>query len=151
MDEIINVINEIVKYGLYPNLKISNKESDLEMNLVSIYFLSFDVKYAFDDSVYNDFKKSKFPEVNQNVRSNFNEFGWYHEVLDCHKIIEDANVATGDANDDLSDIIYDLLEVKWRKENNSIDDALWYFNLIFRSHTRPHILGLLKFILDKEK
>ncbi|KUJ53355.1 hypothetical protein [Chryseobacterium sp. JAH] len=55
------------------------------------------------------------------------------------------NIAIGDAIDDLSDIILDLLQIKWRIENNSPDDGLWYFQLVFSSHTQQHIIDLLSY------
>lgn len=57
----------------------------------------------------------------------------------------------GDAVDDLLDIIKDLLEVKWRIENNSLDDGVWFFKFIFRSHTQQHILDLLNYIKQKKE
>lgn len=38
--------------------------------------------------------------------------------------------AIGDAIDDLSDIIIDLLEIKGRIENNSLADGIWFFELL---------------------
>ena len=55
----------------------------------------------------------------------------------------------GYAVDDLSDIILDLLEVKWRIENNNLADGIWYFKLIFQSHTQQHIINLLRFMKEK--
>lgn len=46
----------------------------------------------------------------------------------------------------MTDIIYDLLEVKWRIEHNSLKDGLWYFKFIFQEHTKQHILDLLNFM-----
>ncbi|WP_165850743.1 hypothetical protein [Chryseobacterium sp. 5_R23647] len=49
----------------------------------------------------------------------------------------------------MSDIILDLSEIKWRIENNSLADGLWYFQLIFAGHTQQHILDLLNFMKQK--
>lgn len=149
MNETIEIISEIVKYGLNPNLEIEDKEVDLEKNLVKIYSKFFEIEYEYDDKDYPDFSKSNFPNVLENVKYNFPDFGFYHEVLNVHKLNRDAENAIGDAIDDLSDIIFDLLEIKWRKEKNSEQDALWFFELIFRSHTQQHIISLLNFIKNK--
>jgi hypothetical protein len=150
LEELIEIINEIVKYGLSPNIEIEDREKDLEKNLVKLYSNYFEVKYEFDNSEYEDFnEKEIFPNVIDNVRSNFNDFGWYHVVLNSEKILEEPENATGDAIDDLSDIIYDLLEIKWRKENNSQNDAWWFFELIFYSHTQQHLLDLLNYMKTK--
>ena len=149
MNEIINIIDEITKYGLNNNLNIQDKEIDLEKNLIKIYSKYFSITYEFDDSDYQDFNKVKLPNIIENVKSNFPDFGFYHEVLDCHELNKEPNNAVGDGIDDLSDIIFDLLEIKWRNEYNSPNDALWFFELIFRTHTQQHIISLLNFMKSK--
>jgi len=146
LEELIQIIDEIVKYGLDANVRVVNKRTDLEKNLVKLYSKYFEIQYEFDESDYGEFEKSNFPEVIENVKSNFTDFGWYHVILNSEKVLEEPEVGTGDAIDDLSDIIYDLLEIKSRKETNSEQDALWYFKLIFPKHTRQHILGLLNYL-----
>jgi hypothetical protein len=49
----------------------------------------------------------------------------------------------GDAIDDLTDLITDLIEIKWNIENYSLADELWCFELNFYSHTLQHIIDLL--------
>lgn len=149
MTELIPTINEIVKYGLEPNLTTADKEKLLERNLVKIYSLYFDIKYTFDETDFPDFDNSQLPDIRQNVRSNFNDFGFYKTILDINDIDNLKDNAIGDAIDDLSDIIADLLEIKWRIENNSLADRLWYFELVFYSHTQQHILDLLNFMKQK--
>lgn len=149
MKEIIKIIDEITKYGLQTDLDIKDKEKDLEQNLVRLYSKYFDINYEFDEKDHPDFDKKSFPEVIVNVRKNFPEFGFYHSILNSNEILKDAEIATGDAVDDLSDIIYDILEIKWRIENNSEADGLWYFELIFNSHTQQHLIDLLNFIKVK--
>lgn len=62
--------------------------------------------------------------------------------------IED--LAIGYSIDDSTDIIADLLEIKWRIENNRIDDGLWFFELIFKRHTQEHIIDLLTYMKHKK-
>ena len=149
MTELITTINEIVKYGLQPNLTVSDKEKLLERNLVKIYDLYFDIKYIFDETDFPDFDKSQLPDIRQNVSSNFKDYGFYKTILDINDIGNLTDNAIGDAIDDLSDIIIDLLEIKWRIENNSLADGLWFFELTFYSHTQQHILDLLNFMKQK--
>jgi hypothetical protein len=149
MTELIPTINEIVKYGLQTNLRVTDKEKLLERHLVKIYNLYFDIEYKFDETDFPDFDKSQLPDIRQNVTSNFNDFGFYKTILDINDIDNLKDNAIGDAIDDLSDIIADLLEIKWRIENNSLADGLWYFQLIFYGHTQQHILDLLNFMKQK--
>jgi hypothetical protein len=149
MTELISTINEIVKYGLQPNLTVTDKENLLERNLVKIYDLYFNIEYKFDEADYPDFDKSKLPDIRKNVESNFKDYGFYKTILDINDIANLKDSGIGDAIDDLSDIITDLLEIKWRIENNSLADGLWYFQLIFHGHTQQHILDLLNFMKQK--
>ena len=149
MKELIPTINEIVKYGLQPNLTVTDKEKLLERHLVKIYDLYFDIEYKFDDTDFPDFDKTQLPNLRQNVESNFKDYGFYKTILDINDIDNLKGNVIGDAIDDLSDIIADLLEIKWRIENNSLADGLWFFELIFYSHTQQHILDLLNFMKQK--
>ena len=149
MTELIPTINEIVKYGLQPNLTVTDKEKLLERYLVKIYDLYFDIEYKFDETDFPDFDKTQLPDIRQNVSSNFKDFGFYKTILDINDVNNLTDTALGDAIDDLSDIIFDLLEIKWRIENNSLADGLWYFQLIFYGHTQQHILDLLSYMRQK--
>lgn len=149
-DKLIEIIDEIVKYGLNPNVEIADKEKDLEENLVKLYVKYFEINFEYDDKEYGDFDKKEFPNVIENVCKNFKDFGWYHIVLNSEEIFKEPENATGDAIDDLSDIIYDLLQIKWRYETNSKNNALWYFKLIFPFHTQQHLIDLLKYMKDRK-
>jgi hypothetical protein len=149
MKELIPTINEIVRYGLQPNLTVTDKEKLLERHLVKIYDLYFDIEYKYDETDFPDFDKSQLPDIRQNVSSNFKDFGFYKTIHDINDIDNLKGNALGDAIDDLSDIITDLLEIKWRIENNNFADGLRFFELIFYSHTQQHILDLLNFMKQK--
>lgn len=149
MEELIPTITEIVKYGLQPNLTITDKEKLLERNLVKLYDLYFDIAYEFDDATYPEFDTIQLPDIRQNVASNFESFGFYKSVIDITNMDSLTDHAIGDAIDDLTDIIRDLLEIKWRIEHNGLADGLWYFQLIFQEHTQRHILNLLNYIKAK--
>lgn len=149
MKELISTINEIVKYGLQPNLTVPDKEKLLERNLVKIYNLYFDIEFKFDETDFPNYDKSQLPDIRQNVESNFQNYGLYKTILDINYIDNSKDDAIGDAIDDLTDIITDLLEIKWRIENNSLADGLWFFELIFNNHTQQHILDLLNYMKQK--
>ena len=151
MTELIPTINEIVKYGLQPSLTTDKDERNklLEKSLVKIYSLYFDIEYTFDETDFANFDKQKLPKIRQNVESNFPDFGLYKTVIDFTDLDNKVDDGIGDAIDDLTDIILDLLEIKWRVETNSLADGLWYFQLIFYSHTQQHILDLLNYMKQK--
>lgn len=149
MTELVPTINEIVKYGLQANLTLADKEKLLERNLVKIYNLYFDIEYKFDETDFPDFDNSQLPNIRQNVESNFKDFGLYKTILNINDIDNLKENEIGDAIDDLTDIIIDLLGIKWRIENNSLADGLWFFELTFYSHTQQHILNLLNYMKQK--
>lgn len=147
MEDLIKTIEEIVKYGLNPNVEVENKKRDLEKNLVRLYAHCFTVDYESDDNEYTSFEQKRlYPNVIENVRKNFQNFGWYHTVMNLEEILKEPENGIGDAVDDLADIIYDLLEVKWRKENNSNNDAQEHFEIIFDAHTQQHLINLLNYM-----
>jgi hypothetical protein len=149
MTELIATIDDIVKFGLQPNLSVADRDKALERNLVKIYSLYFHISYQFDSRDFPDFSKSGLPDIRHNVTTNFPEFGFYKTVLDYDDIDNLKECGIGDAVDDLTDIINDLLEIKWRIENNSLADGLWFFDLIFKGHTQQHILDLLNYMKQK--
>ncbi len=149
MENLIPTINEIVKYGLKPNLTIADKEKLLEKNLIKFYGLYFQIEYEFEATEYPNFGRTLFPNIRKNVETNFVDFGLYKTVLDINDLNNFGDIALQDAIDDLTDIIHDLLEIKWRLENNSLVEGLWYFEFIFKGHTQQHILDLLNFMKHK--
>lgn len=149
MKELIPTINEIVKYGLEPNSNVVDKEKLLEKNLVKIYSLYFDIEYKFDETEFSEFKETEYSDIRKNVTSNFPELALYKTILDINDIDNLKDNAIGDPFDDLTDIILDLLQIKWRIENNSLADGLWYFELIFYAHTQQHIVDLLNYLKQK--
>ncbi len=148
MKELIAAIDEVVKYGLQPNLKTDDRDKQLEKNLVKIYSLYFDISFEFDDNNYPDFDKQT-STVRQNVETNFPEFGFYKKVSDINDIDDLHKGHIGDAIDDLTDIVIDLWETKWRIETNSLADGLRFFELIFNSHTQQHVIDLLNFMKQR--
>ncbi|MEO6452763.1 MAG: hypothetical protein ABIN97_01760 [Ginsengibacter sp.] len=112
MTELIPIINEIVKYGLQPNLTVTDRDKLLERNLIKIYNLYFDINFEFDKNDFPDFSKQNLPNIRRNVQTNFKEFGFYKTILDINDIDNLKGNAIGDAIDDISDIILDLLEIK---------------------------------------
>ncbi len=149
MTHVIAIIDEIARFGLEPNVAIDNKELHLERNLVQLYCSYFEVAYVADESDYPDIDLS-LPSLRENIESNFPGFGFYDVVLDINKIGLPKNIGTADAVDDLYDIIKDMLEVKWRLQNNSAANGLWFFRFIMNAHTKAHILGLLTFLHQRQ-
>jgi len=151
LQQLIPTINEIIKFGLQPNLKLSKdtRNTLLEKSLINIYSLYFNIEYVFDNTEFVVFNKEELLQIRQNVESNFTDFGLYKKNI--NKLNETLDERIGDAIDDLTDIIKDLLQIKWRIENNSLADGLWYFQFIFYNHTQQHILDLLNYMKQQNE
>lgn len=117
MSELIPVINEIVKYGLEPNVVLTDGYKSLERNLVKLYSLYFEIEYEFDSTEYPDFDRTALPDIRHNISANCKDFGLYQSILDPLNLEKNDNNVIGDAIDDLIDIILDLLQVSggWKR------------------------------------
>lgn len=150
MTDLILTVNEITKFGLQPNINVSDRDFLLEKHLIIIYKLYFEVEYEDDNHNYPNFDKSKLPDIRSNIMSNFPYFGFYKSVVDMNDMTNFTDISLGDAVDDLNDIILELLEVKWRIENNNLNDGLYFFKFIFSAHIQQHLLDLLNFMKQRE-
>lgn len=150
--QLIDTINQIIKFGLERNITINKYERDmlLEKSLINIYSLYFEIQYEYDNTDFEEYDDIKYVDIRKNIESNFPDFGYYTVALDLLDVDNKDNTAIGDAIDDLSDIILDLLRIKWRIENNSKNDGLWYFELIFSSHSQQHIIDLLNYLKQRK-
>lgn len=149
LSKIEKLINRITEFGTKPNVDSENKTLEIQKLLVEIYAEYLNLKAEVDIKDYANEPNFDYNSVKENVEKNFPDFGWYHSVWESHKIIPDAEVTTGDAIDDITDIIKDLLEVKWRFKNTSEKDALWYFKDLMRIHSEQHLVDFLKYLKDK--
>ena len=53
---------------------------------------------------------------------------------------------TGDALDDLVDIVRDMREVNWRWSNNGKQDAIWHFRWGYEHHWGEHLRDLQRYL-----
>jgi hypothetical protein len=82
------------------------------------------------------------------VAERFPDLGLYS--ISDPTILEAKELMVGDAIDDLADILRDLMEVVWRAENQSEQDARWYFRLLFQIHWGRHLRKLSWYLHDKQ-
>lgn len=152
MTNLLSTIEPIISWGITPKLNIPNGELALKQALISLYqeYLGIAGKTPVDEKDYPDPPDFNFEKISNTIRSNFPKLGFYQMILDPFEMIK-PDTGLGDANDDLSDIIKDLMEVQWRFKNTSEQDALWYFEFIMRNHSERHIVNLLKTLKDLEE
>jgi len=149
LSKLRELIDEITEFGINPKVELTEKVDALKKLLVGIYSEFLNVEFEFDEKDYEEEPEFDYKEILENVKSNFPNFGWYSFVLDSNKMEPNIEIGIGDELDDLTDIIKDLLAVKWRMENTSKNDALWTFEFSMRTHSEQHLLDLLKRLKER--
>ena len=150
MNKLRKLIDQITEFGINPKVELTDKTDVLKKLLVGIYSEFLNVEFEFDESDYDEEPDFDYDEIRQNVKSNFPDFDWYSMVMDLNRLEPNVEIGIGDALDDLTDIIKDLLAVKWKMDNTSEMDALWEFELSMRTHSEQHLIDLIKYIKEKE-
>ena len=150
MSELRNLIDQITEFGTNPNVELTDKTTTLKKLLIGLYYEFLYVDFEFDETEYDEEPDFDYNQIKENVKSNFPDFGWYSNVLDLNKMEPNVEIGVGDALDDLTDIIQDLMVVKWKMENTSEMDALWQFEFSMRTHSEQHLIDLIKFLKEKE-
>jgi len=146
MKELKPLIDKLIEFGVSSAGYKGNQIDKLKNLLVQIYLQYLNVESKFDENEYDDCPRSNYDLIRKNVEANFPDFGWYSVVLEPEKMIPNAEIAVGDAIDDLTDIIIDLSEVKWRMENTSESDAIYHFEFLMNAHSEQHLVDLLKYL-----
>lgn len=149
MSELRKLIDQITEFGINPKVELTDKTDVLKKLLVGIYSEYLNTEFEFDDADYDEEPEFDYKKIRENVKSNFNDFDWYSIVLDSNKMEPNIETGCGDELDDLTDIIKDLLSVKWRMENTSENDALWHFDFSMRTHSEQHLVDLLKRLKER--
>ncbi|MEL0645360.1 DUF5063 domain-containing protein [Olleya sp. Ti.3.14] len=150
MSKLRELIDEITEFGINPKVELTAKTDVLKKLLVGIYSEFLKVEFEFDEKDYEDEPDLDFKKILENVKANFPDFGWYSSVLDSNKMEPNIKIGIGDELDDLADIIKDMMDVKWRLENTSKNDALWHFEFHMRTHSEQHLVDLLKRLKERD-
>ena len=149
MSKIEKLINRISEFGLNDKVQSDNKELEIQQLLVGIYYEYLIMEAEFDDADFDEEPTFDYNLIKKNVQTNFPDFGFYHSIWESHKIILEADLITGDSIDDLSDIIKDMLGIKWLFDNTTDKNARWCFKDIMRIHSEQHVVDFLKYLTDK--
>jgi hypothetical protein len=124
MSDLKSILDELTKFGVTPNVEGGNNLNTLKLLLANIYSHYLEVSFEYDENDYDESPDFDYKVVRKIAESNFPELGFYHSLFESHQVSREADVTLGDGIDDLTDIIKDMLAVKWRFENTSNNDAL---------------------------
>lgn len=63
--KLIHTIDQIIKFGLKPDLTINKNERDLslEKSLIIIYNLYFDINYEYVNTDYSEYNEHKYADI----------------------------------------------------------------------------------------
>ncbi len=91
---------------------------------------------------------SNYAELYASLGARFPDLGYYATADPSLAI--DADPVTGDAVDDLADIVRDVREICWRFENLGASDALWHLRFLFEVHWGWHLRHLCLYLHAKQ-
>ena len=118
---------------------------NLDQLALAYHFIDIRVSNAKD---YPDPLHHSYDQIRFIVTAQFSTFGFYNVPHDIATKICQTHFMTGDAIDDLADIVLALKEILWRWQNTSIEDALWNYRFTFETHWGTHLRDLQRYVHD---
>ncbi len=152
MERLKALIEILIRFGTSAQeIEEAEKIRTLQRLLVEIYSIYLSMKPKFEETKHENQPSFDYEEIRLNVSENFPTLGYYSTVLNPNEIGEETKIGVADAIDDLSDIIKDLLAVRWRIQNTSLKDAVCHFEFSMRTHSEKHLLDLLGYLKSSSK
>ncbi len=145
-EKLVPLIDEIIKFGMSSDFNSKKYIFELEKAITKLYLFYLSNEFLCDDVEYPDFEKQKFSFVEYNVTHNFPTFGNYKYFNDSSNLDEKFDILYGNSANDLVDIIFDLLEVKFTFENYGDIAGQNIFDVVFGLNTKLKILNLINYI-----
>jgi len=121
----------------------------LMASLDKIACLCHGIECQTDDNEYPEPPEADHASTTESVRKRFPSLGFYNVAGQISERISEADLHVGDAISDISEIADDLREVLWYFDNTSSNNALFYFELGYRTHWGRHMRELQLYLHDK--
>lgn len=119
----------------------------LEKHLAIIYRDGLNLSNMVEPSTEEP-ESIEYKTLRNELEQNFQELGFYHKVLNIHEISKEPELATGDALDDLTDIVKDLKEILTLTDDNTF---LWQLQFNFNSHFKEHLINLINYLNELKR
>lgn len=146
MDEkLITLIKGIVEWG-EKEILAADKELILFKQLSALMIAALELEDGEPSLGDYEAPLQDIHEIRDLVSYNFPHFGYYNVPESLKENIGDSALLTGDAVDDLADIIKELGEVLWLCAGASPEYAQWHFKFNFRTHWASHLSGLIYYV-----
>jgi hypothetical protein len=122
------------------NPPLNNKLELLEKHLIEYYSICINLNTRQGKmSKLN----SDYDAIRLYISANFEEFGYYNDVLEIKDNLNETELVVGDAVDDLTDIVKDTLNALDLKKEKDVISSI---KMDFEFHTKQHIINLLRYL-----
>lgn len=149
----VNQLIEAIKSYLNVINDLTDDESEAIERLISsldhLAFIARNISFQFNDREYPEPPEIDYSEIRQAVQSRFPSLGFYNIAGNISDNVGDSEMHTGDSIDDISDIAKDMKDILWYFDNTSTDNALFYFDMGFKSHWGRQLRELQLYLHDR--
>ena len=140
------LLNSFIIFINQVDPKSHEKYESLSLFLDNISMFFHLPNNEFDNNNYPAITRNNYEDKRAIINKNFSELGLYNEVDTLTTNISSCKINVGDSADDLTDLYLDMEEVIFRREKNSVLDAIWQFKFYATSHTKNHLRYLQLYI-----
>lgn len=137
----MDILDKIKKFTSYA-LDGERNDGDIRKlieALDELPFLVYACQFEFDGTDYPDPPSRNYQEIRSAIEIKFPELGFYKTAGYDDDFECTDDILVGDAIDDVTDIVGDLLEIEWYFANTSEADALWHLETSYRGHWGNHL------------
>lgn len=146
VNRLSNLIEEITKYGLNSNYSNKKHLYNLQKKLIELLHFYMDNEFLCDDIEYPDFERNNYSYIIDNLKINFPYLGSYKCFANILDLTNTQDIIIQNTFTDLNDIILDLLEVKYRLENNGEYAGTDTFDFLFNIGMKQKIINVICYI-----
>jgi len=124
---------------------IENESLELALDKLALinHFIG---EVSEDGDEYSEVSVRDYSRWRELLGKRFPRLGYYNIPSTISVNVGEAEIHTGDALDDLTDIANELSEFVWRWQNNSENDALWHLRFSYQSHWGSHLRSLQMYL-----
>ena len=138
IEELINV----VEVGTGTTERDESRVTYL-LDYLALEIHRIDITGDFDGE---EIPENDYPAIRKAAEKRFPNWGFYNVPKDVTQNVMQSELLTGDAIDDITDIVNDLKMVFWSFKNENEATALWHLLDSYNGHWRWHMRNLQVYI-----
>jgi|SRR5688572_31068648 len=124
-------------------IKVESLELALDKLALASHFLG---DIPEEENEYPETPTRNYSRWRELSGKRFPSLGYYNIPSTISVSVDEAEMHTGDALDDLADIANELSDFVWRWQNNSENDALWHLQFGYEYHWGSHLRSLQMYL-----